>query len=108
MGFAFVNRLCPYCLGEGCEECDGFGMRGSYEEVPDVPQDRPTVLGMQLFVTRLKRQVGFKQVAQMLGCTPSHVSAIERGREAATRSEVAILSRWFQEEDDNDEKNIPQ
>ncbi len=98
MGFAFIDQDCPNCDGRGCSVCDYTGLVGWYGEVKDLPEPKPTVLGRQLLTTRLLRETAIREVAEMLGCKPSHISGIERGREEATLVEAGILKKWFKGE----------
>ena len=95
MGFAFIDRRCPDCNGEGDSKCEGTGLRGSYEKLPDTPPYQPTELGKSLRAARLQRQATFRDIAQLLECTPSHVSGIELGREKPTTEEIAALKNWI-------------
>ena len=94
MGFVFIDRRCPACNGEGCPKCEG-GLRGEYVELPDTTPFQPTELGKRLRAARLQREATFRDIAQLLGCTPSHVSGIEVGREKPSADETIALENWL-------------
>lgn len=106
--YAFVDSKCPVCNGTGwvevapncrgvkmCGYCRSTGLVGEYKEFPriDLPPENP--FGLKLRKFREKRQVSMSLLANLLGCSVSHFSEIERGLVQATEDEKIKISEWI-------------
>ena len=82
MSYAFVDRICQSCNGEGCKKCRFSGNIGSYEEVMDVDflPEIQTIFGRNFRKWREKCRVSLRDAAQSCGLRVSSLSDIERGR----------------------------
>ena len=104
--YAFVDRVCPVCNGEGghpsisrevCPECHGSGLVGGYEEVPDIHlKFNPTPFSESLRATRERRKVSMRTLALHIGVSVCRLSDIERGfGDAPTPEEEKKIREWI-------------
>ncbi len=106
--YAFLDRKCPRCNGEGtlrsalpvtlCPLCRGTGIVGSYEPVPDMPKLNPTPFSKILRSTRENRKISLRNLALLLGFTPSRLSGIEVGLYAPTPDEEKKIREYLEGE----------
>jgi len=94
MSYAFIERTCTLCDGEGCEHCCGTGVIGSYEEVPSItlPETANTAFGKELRKWRESNRIGMREAAQAFGLSVSELSALERGQRDPTPEEERKFS----------------
>ena len=106
----FIDRQCPTCNGNGCEQCHGTGMIGdvNMKDVPLwkhkegkiryahkkrgclTPLDIIT-FGFPLKCWRIDRGYTFRELGAKTGIPPSVLSEIEIGRREPTEEQRRVL-----------------
>ena len=84
----FVDRQCPTCHGNGCEQCRGTGSVGTCDESNrNVPTPVQTEFGAALTAWRLIHNITFRDLSQLVGIPPGTLSEIESGRREPTEEQ---------------------
>ena len=88
----FVDRQCPTCHGNGCEQCRGTGSVGTCDESNrNVPTPIPTEFGIAMRAWRLEHGMTFRELGAETGILPSVLSEIENGMREPTDEQRRTL-----------------
>lgn len=109
ISYAFINRKCPRCDGEGtlksalpatiCSLCKGMGMVGEYQKAPTI-EFHPTPFSKLLCSTRERKGATLRELSRLFGILPSRLSGIETGRETPTPDEENKIREWMEKNHD--------
>lgn len=105
--YAFVDKRCPRCDGEGtlkaalpgtfCPLCKGTGMLGEYQEVPNI-ELHPTPFSKLLRSIRERADITLRDLSWQCEMSPSRLSEIETGRTTPTVEEEKRIREWLEEQ----------
>lgn len=91
MGLVFVDGECSVCGGEGCDHCEGTGIRGECVEMPDIRLPEPSPWAQELRAWRLDAGLTWKELGEMTGIRAARLSELENGFQAPTDTEKKVL-----------------
>ena len=85
----FIDRQCPACNGNGCEQCHGTGAVGSCDDSSQiVPTPVPTEFGEAFRAWRKEHGKTFRELSTETGILPSVLSEIEFGMREPTEEQL--------------------
>lgn len=91
MTYAFIDRRCPTCNGNGCDVCHGVGLVGSYEPAQDIHLTDPSAWADSVRKFRERSGLSTRAIGEQVGLTPSQWSEIERGLNQPTDEQRAAI-----------------
>lgn len=84
----FIDRQCPDCHGEGCDQCHGTGMIGSMSDMPvSMSRPEPNSFAERMRAWRLAHGRTFRELSAETGILPGTLSEIENSRREPTEEQ---------------------
>lgn len=77
MGLVFVDGECSVCGGEGCDHCEGTGIRGECVEMPDIRLPEPSPWAQELRAWRLDAGLTWKELGEMTGTGADEIAKLQ-------------------------------